>query len=125
MQNESIRPLAGACDNDCPVARAAAVLSPKWTTLIFRDLLGGTRRYSELQASLVGISPKILAERLRLLEGEGLVRRDLFPTVPPRTEYSLTALGRKAEPVIMAMATFGNQLSHGPSSGENGGRGKD
>ena len=102
--------LTETCTGACPVARAAAVLSGKWTTLIFRELLGGTKRYSQLQTALGHISPKVLADRLRYLEAEGLIRRDLFPTIPPRTEYSLTETGRRIEPVIHAMAHFGTML---------------
>lgn len=98
------------CNPDCPVARAHEVLGGKWTTLIFRDLMGGARRYSELMRSLDGISPRMLAERLKMLEGEGLVTRTVFPTVPPTTEYALTDLGRGMGPVIQAMAGFGAAL---------------
>lgn len=98
------------CTSDCPVARAHEVLGGKWTTLIFRDLMGGTRRYSELMRSLDGISPRMLAERLKMLEAEGLVTRTVFPTVPPTTEYALTDLGREMGPVIEAMAGFGAAL---------------
>lgn len=98
------------CSDECPVARAHAVLGGKWTTLIFRDLLGGTRRYSELMRSLEGISPRMLAERLKMLEGEGLITRTVFPTVPLTTEYALTDLGRSMGPVIAAMASFGQAL---------------
>jgi|AVFP01.1.fsa_nt_gi DNA-binding HxlR family transcriptional regulator len=98
------------CATDCPVAEAHDVLGGKWTTLIFRDLMSGTRRYSELQRSLVGISPRMLAARLRALEARGLVARRIYPTVPPQTDYTLTDLGRRAEPVIAAMAEFGAQV---------------
>lgn len=98
------------CDETCPVARASAVLSGKWTTLIVRDLLSGKKRYSELQRSLAGISPRMLAQRLDMLEGAGLISRTVYPTVPPKTEYALTAAGRRIEPVIAAMAEFGAGL---------------
>ncbi|MFC8845346.1 MULTISPECIES: winged helix-turn-helix transcriptional regulator [unclassified Micromonospora] len=55
-------------DQTCPVAAAVRVLDGKWTVLVVRDLLGGTRRFTELRASLVGISPKTLTDRLRALE---------------------------------------------------------
>lgn len=98
------------CKSECPVARAHEVLGGKWTTLIFRDLIGGTRRYSEMMRSLEGISPRMLAERLKMLEAEGLVTRTVFPTVPPTTEYALTDLGHRMGPVIQAMAAFGAAL---------------
>ena len=100
------------CTPDCPVKLSADILSGKWTTLIIRELLAGTRRYSQLQYALLGISPKILALRLRMLEAEGLVSRKIYPTVPPKTEYTLTALGCEAERVIRAMADFGELLSN-------------
>ena len=98
------------CTPECPVKLAADILSGKWTTLIVRELLGGTRRYSQLQYSLLGISPKILASRLRMLEENQLVTRKVYPTIPPKTEYTLTKLGREMENVILAMAHFGQQL---------------
>lgn len=99
------------CTPDCPVKLSADILSGKWTTLIIRELLAGTRRYSQLQYALLGISPKILASRLRMLESEGLLSRKIYPTVPPKTEYTLTDLGREAGKVIRAMADFGMVLA--------------
>lgn len=99
------------CEPTCPVSRAAKILDGKWTTLIFRELLRGTRRYSQLQRGLEGISPRMLALRLAALESEGLISKTIYPTVPPETEYALTAQGRRIEPVIAAMATFGEQLA--------------
>jgi DNA-binding HxlR family transcriptional regulator len=100
----------GVCDDNCPVAAASTVLSGKWTTLIVRDLLSGKKRYSELQRSLSGISPRMLAARLAMLEAAGMVSKTIYPTVPPKTEYELTAAGLKIEPVIAALATFGARL---------------
>lgn len=98
------------CDVSCPVHRTSLVLEGKWTTLILRDLLGGKKRYSELQRSLVGVSPRLLAARLKTLVAQGLVTRELFPTVPPTTEYTLTAQGKNIMPVVQAMAAFGQAL---------------
>ena len=97
----------GGCDDACPVRRTAEVIGHKWTTLIVRDLLPGKKRYSELLRSVDGISPRLLAERLRELEAGGLLTRTVYRTVPPATEYELTPLGRKLESVIDAMANFG------------------
>lgn len=108
------------CQPDCPVAAAAAVLDGKWTTLIFRELLGGTRRYSQLQRALNGVTPRMLALRLSALEASGLVSKTVYPTVPPKTEYQLTALGRTAEPVIQAMAVFGQSLQASRAAGAKG-----
>jgi DNA-binding HxlR family transcriptional regulator len=92
------------------VARASDVLSGKWTTLIIRDLLSGKKRFSELARSLSGISPRILSERLQMLEQEGMISKKIFATVPPTTEYQLTVEGRKITPIIEAMARFGSAL---------------
>lgn len=99
-----------ACDVSCPVQRTAQVLDGKWTTLVLRDLLGGKKRYSELQRSLTGISPRLLAARLKALEEQGLITRTAFATVPPTTEYALTALGHQIMPVVQAMAVYGQTL---------------
>lgn len=103
--------LAGDCDATCPVQRTAKILDGKWTTLIVRDLIGGKKRYSELQRSLSGISPRLLAARLRLLEQNGMLTRTVYPTVPPTTEYELTLLGHDLRDVIEAMARFGGNLA--------------
>ena len=97
-----------ACaEESCPVARSVRVLDGKWTMLVIRDLLGGTRRFSELRVSLSGISPKTLTDRLRDLEHHGLVERVVYAEIPPRVEYSLTPKGRTLKPVIEALATWG------------------
>ncbi len=98
-------------DEECPVARAVGVLGGKWTMLILRELLGGTRRFSDLRASLVGISPKTLTDRLRALAADGLVERVHYPQIPPRVEYSLTHKGRQVEPVIKALADWGGGVA--------------
>ena len=99
-----------ACDDDCPIRIAGELLGGKWTTLIFRELFDGTKRFNELYKALKGISPRILAERLKMLEQHKLVTRTVIPTVPPATEYALTEHGRKIEGVLAAMAEFGGVI---------------
>lgn len=94
-------------DGSCPVSRALVALDGKWTILVVRDLLGGTKRFGELRRSLAGISPKTLTDRLRSLEDHGLVERHIYAEVPPRVEYSLTESGRTLEPVLVALARWG------------------
>jgi DNA-binding HxlR family transcriptional regulator len=103
-------------DESCPVARAVRVLDGKWTMLVIRDLLGGTRRFSELRASLAGISPKTLTDRLRDLERHGLVKRAMYAEIPPRVEYTLTQKGHALEPVISALAAWGRGAGAEPAS---------
>ena len=97
-------------DNDslvCPVARTASIVSGKWTLLIIRDLTTGTKRFSELERSLVGISPKTLSERLSALEGEGILQRKTYAEVPPKVEYSLTEKGQALFVIIEDMRAYG------------------
>jgi DNA-binding HxlR family transcriptional regulator len=98
------------CHADCPVRATAEIIEHKWATLIVRDLLSGKKRFSELEKSLDSISPKVLTERLRELEAKQIVCRTVLPTVPPTTEYELTAIGKKFETVIRAMQDFGTLL---------------
>ena len=91
--------------------QTALIIDGKWTTQIVRDLLPGKKRYSELISGLPGISPKVLSQRLRMLEQRGLLTKTTYPEVPPRTEYELTRLGHELKVVIEAMARFGAALS--------------
>ncbi|WP_424952747.1 winged helix-turn-helix transcriptional regulator [Deinococcus sp.] len=92
---------------ECTVERALAVIDGKWTTLMLRDLLGGTRRFGELRANLSGISPKTLTDRLRDLERHGVLTRTVYPQIPPRVDYTLTDKGRALGRVVEAMAEWG------------------
>jgi DNA-binding HxlR family transcriptional regulator len=93
----------------CPVTACAEILSGKWTILLIRDLSEGRTRFSELERSLEGISPRTLSLRLRALEEQGIVERRTFPEVPPRVEYSLTEKGRALVPIIEDMRTYGRE----------------
>ena len=79
---------------DCSAQRVLDLIADKWTTLVVYTLSRGTRRYSELQREIEGVSQKMLTQTLRRLEGDGLVARKVHPVVPPRVEYSLTPLGQ-------------------------------
>jgi len=96
--------------SDCAVERTLEVIGAKWTTLILRELLTGTKRFGELKQALPGISPKTLADRLRTLETQGIVTRTVFPEVPPRVEYALTARGESLGSIIDAMAVWGASI---------------
>lgn len=100
-------PLSPADAFGCPVARTAQIIGNKWTPLIVRDLAAGHRRFSELERSLHGISPKTLSERLKRLEEAHVVARQCYAEVPPRVEYSLTPKGFALLPVIDGMREFG------------------
>ncbi|MEY8662828.1 helix-turn-helix domain-containing protein [Ligilactobacillus faecis] len=87
----------------CPVATTVSLLSSKWKLLIVRDLLKGTKRYSELKQSVASVSQKRLTRSLRELEQDGLVLREVFPVIPPRVEYRLSPLGDSLRPLFSAL----------------------
>ncbi|HVC32177.1 MAG TPA: helix-turn-helix domain-containing protein [Chloroflexota bacterium] len=91
----------------CPVARAARLLGDTWTLLILRDLADGERRFSELEQS-TGISPRVLSGRLKELERQSILTRQIFAAVPPRVEYRLTEKGEAALPLIDALRQYGD-----------------
>jgi DNA-binding HxlR family transcriptional regulator len=92
----------------CAVAACAEIIGAKWTALLVHDLSEGPRRFSELEHSCAGISPRTLSERLRALEDEGLVERRSYAESPPRVEYELTGKGEALLPIISEMRRFGH-----------------
>jgi DNA-binding HxlR family transcriptional regulator len=80
-------------DDHCPTRLALDRVADKWTVLIVGCLAKGTHRFGELRRGVCGISPKVLAQKLRTLERDGLVSRHIYASVPPKVEYSLTPLG--------------------------------
>ena len=97
--------------DDCPVARTLGMIGDRWTILILRDLFRGYRRYNDLLRSLDGISPNLLADRLKRLEKHGIVERELYCERPPRGEYRLTWRGRRLAPVLEAMRQWGEAFA--------------
>ena len=91
----------------CPVETTLTLISNKWKILILRDLMPGTKRFGELKKSIGEVSQKVLTAQLREMETDGLVRRTVYPEVPPRVEYTLTALGRSLKPILDAMWDWG------------------
>lgn len=93
----------------CPVEYTASILSNKWKCLILRDLIEGTKRFNELNKSIIGISAKVLTENLRELENDGIVKRKTYAVVPPKVEYSLSKKGEELKPIIDLMKEYGNK----------------
>ena len=91
----------------CPVETTLTLIGDKWKVLILRDLLTGTKRFGELKKSIGGVSQKVLTAQLRDMESSGLLIRTVYPEVPPRVEYSLTALGKSLKPILDAMKSWG------------------
>ncbi len=95
---------------ECPLEATLAMIGGKYKILIVYFLINQTLRYSELQKLLPQASPKMLAQQLKELERDGLIHRTLYPVVPPKTEYSLTELGKSLSPIILAIYQWGEQL---------------
>jgi DNA-binding HxlR family transcriptional regulator len=96
---------------ECTVERTLEVIGNKWTTLILRDLLHGTKRFGELRNNLSGISPKTLTDRLRYLEEQGVLTRKIHPEIPPKVEYSLTKKGKDLGKIIAEMSKWGEMYT--------------
>jgi len=96
----------------CPVAKSLELLGERWTLLLIRDLLSGSRRFQDLQTSLAGIAPNVLSERLKILEEHGIVAREFYSEHPPRAAYALTPRGRDLGMVVGALAVWGARHVH-------------
>ena len=83
------------------------MISDKWKVLILRDLLDGTKRFSELRRSVGSVSQKVLTAQLRDMEAKGLLTRTVYAEVPPRVEYTLTETGRSLKPILDSMVVWG------------------
>jgi len=94
-------------ENQCPIQFTLDLIGNKWSILILRELFIGDRRTHQFLDALPGISSKTLTIRLRELEAHGLVRRRVYPEIPPRVEYSLTEKGREIQPVMIALYQVG------------------
>jgi DNA-binding HxlR family transcriptional regulator len=104
--------------NSCPVKITADVVSGKWKPLIIVCLKTGPQRYGELRRKISGPTHKVLTQQLRQLEGDGIVTRKVYATVPPRVEYSLSRYGKTLVPVLDAMAQWGIRHSSAKSNGQ-------
>lgn len=94
---------------DCPVATTVRLIGNKWKLLILRNLMSRPWRFNELRKDLDGISQKVLTESLRSMESDGIIVRTVYAEVPPRVEYSLSALGETLRPILDAMQVWGQE----------------
>lgn len=90
----------------CPkFEKAISLLSQRWSALVIYQLLSGSQRFTEIQ-SAIGISGKVLSDRLKDLEQQGIVKRKVIPETPVIIEYSLTDKGRSLEPVLREIESW-------------------
>lgn len=92
----------------CPFVTAQKLLQGKWAILILHALNEGTKRFNELERD-IQITHATLSSQLKYMEKEGLVHRTVYPKVPPRVEYSLTAMGRRFAPVLDSIQVWGEE----------------
>lgn len=93
----------------CPVEATIRLIGGKYKAVILWHLMNSTLRYSELHRRLPKATDKMLAQQLRELEKDGLIHREVYPVVPPRTEYSLTDFGNSLAPILEEMCNWGEQ----------------
>ena len=92
----------------CKVEDALGILVGKWKPIILLNLMKErTQRFSELQRNLPGITQKMLTKQLRELEEEDIIKRVVYPQVPPKVEYSITEYGKTLEPILADMHEWG------------------
>ncbi|MBI5866625.1 MAG: helix-turn-helix transcriptional regulator [Planctomycetes bacterium] len=101
----------------CPVETTLRVIEGRWKVMILHYLLPGTKRFNELHRLLKGVSQRTLAQQLRQLERDGIVRRKVYPQIPPKVEYSLTRPGTSLEPILLAMHEWGEAYADRVRSG--------
>jgi DNA-binding HxlR family transcriptional regulator len=102
--------------DSCGIARALDLTGERWALLIVRELLLGPKRFTDLRAGLSGVSTDVLAQRLRELEGEGLVGRRKLPPPAAARVYELTPRGAELEPVLLALGRWGSRVPLSPAS---------
>jgi DNA-binding HxlR family transcriptional regulator len=100
----------------CPVQATANVFTGKWKVLIVWHLGFGTRRFAEIRDLLPGVSEKVLAAQLRELEADGVLHKEVTPSVPPRVDYRLTDAGKELIIVMETMCAWGTKYLGVPPS---------
>ena len=94
---------------NCPVGLTTDIIGGKWKPLILFHLQSKTRRFGELQKLIPETTKKMLTQRLRELERDGIIRRKVYAQVPPRVEYSLTRHGQSLRPLLELMSAWGKK----------------
>ena len=92
---------------NCPVEATIQLIGGKYKAVILWHLMGKTLRYSELHKRMPKATDKMLAQQLRELEKDGLIKRKVYPVIPPKTEYSLTDFGKSLTPILDELCKWG------------------
>ena len=104
----------------CGVARALDVIGERWALLVVRELVLGPKRFSDLRAGLRGVAPDVLSQRLRELEGVGVLRRTTLPPPSGARVYELTEWGRELEPLVLGLGRWGSRAPFPAAEAELG-----
>jgi DNA-binding HxlR family transcriptional regulator len=104
MKNKTL-----TCGFGCPMEATLDVIGGKWKGVILYHLFHETKRFNELRRLMPGITQRMLTRQLRELENDQIVRRVVFPEVPPKVEYSLTEYGQTLQPILIIMEKWGAQ----------------
>lgn len=96
------------CQN-CPIAKAANLLGDSIILIIINELKNDSKRFSELELALIGVSTKTLTEKLNLLQDKDLITRERFCEKPPRVEYSLTEKGKGLKKILNSLLNYGEK----------------
>jgi DNA-binding HxlR family transcriptional regulator len=91
----------------CTLQEILGVIGGKWSMSIIYALFTGKKRFSELERLVLNINTRMLVKELKNMEANGIVVREVFATVPPTVEYTLTTKGRKLEPIINELYKWG------------------
>ncbi len=103
-------PTSRSYGDACTIARALDVVGERWALLVVRELLLGPQRFSDVRRALPGASSNLVTDRLRELEGRGVVSRRQLPPPAASTVYELTGWGRELEPVVLALGAWGARV---------------
>jgi len=102
----------------CGLAYALDIVGERWTLLIIRELVAGPRRFTDLMDGLPGVSTNLLSERLKSLEGQGLLKRRILPPPAGSTVYELTSLGLALEKTLIELGKWGSQFVPDSAEGD-------
>lgn len=94
----------------CPLEATLSIIGGKYKIIIIYFLMNQTLRYHELQKCIPQATPKMLSQQLKELERDKIVKKVLYPVIPPKTEYSLTELGKSLCPIVISIYHWGEQL---------------
>jgi DNA-binding HxlR family transcriptional regulator len=98
------------CHPACAVEAALELIGGKWKGVVLYHLLSGTKRFNELRHLIPSVTQRMLTKQLRELEENGLIKRKVYPVVPPKVEYSLTNSGLSLEEILLALRAWGKKF---------------